>query len=244
MLRPPHYLALLRAAGFETFAPVINETYDTIVDYPDRLATVDLRAKGGTAPPSSLCSFPFFIGHHHSERFFFRGQSTALDKAGQLGRRAPSSPPPQPFFSQSWGWALPPGSSPSPPPSSGPQRVLQRLASCSDAPFAAPSSSTTTRPTLDSAGPAVQPLSTLWLLPQNTVTFSSRKCSKPSGTSDAHGLTGQTADRAGAPEIHNEWRKRHGLRRTSAEAECARCCTHMVAPCLGVQIGRLWSLVL
>jgi len=40
VLGPPHYLALLRAAGFETFAPVINETYDTIVDYPDRLAAV------------------------------------------------------------------------------------------------------------------------------------------------------------------------------------------------------------
>ena len=53
------------------------------------------------------------------------------------------------------------------------------------------------------------------------------------------GTGGQTADRAGAPEIQNECRKRHGPRRTSAEAECRRCRTHMVAPCL----GHHWSVV-
>ena len=34
-------------------------------------------------------------------------------------------------------------------------------------------------------------------------------------------------------EIHNKHRKRLGPRRTSAEAECRRCRTHMVAPCSG-----------
>ena len=37
---------------------------------------------------------------------------------------------------------------------------------------------------------------------------------------------GQTTDRAGAPEVQNKYRKRHGSRRLSAEAECRRCRTH------------------
>ena len=61
-------------------------------------------------------------------------------------------------------------------------------------------------------------------------------CSRPASGREAETgvATGrQTADRAGTPEIQNECRKRHGPRRTSAEAECRRCRTHMVAPSLG-----------
>jgi hypothetical protein len=63
-------------------------------------------------------------------------------------------------------------------------------------------------------------------------------CSRPASGREAETgvATGrQTADRAGTPEIQNECqcRKRHGPRRTSAEVECRRCRTHMVAPCLG-----------